>query len=163
MPRTATRKPAAAVRRAAARPPVAAAASTALLDAPVFGEPVFEESDGEMLRVVAEPEVRPPGLMTHYYHAWLPNLQYRKGRSDQLIFRGAVIDVEIGSEKEAKVRECLSRYVPGGNPDRWKGDTTFDENGFPVYETCRECGLFVANHNVFVDHLKKTDHMNYFD
>lgn len=158
MPRTATRKPAAAVRRAPARPPVAAAAPTAVLD-----EPAFVEIDGEMLRVVAEPEVRPPALMTHYYHAWLPNLQYRKGRSDQLIFRGGVIDVEIGSEKEAKVRECLSRYVPGGNPDRWKGDTTFDENGTPVYETCRECGQFMANHNAFVDHLKKTDHMNYFD
>ena len=116
-----------------------------------------------MLRVVAEPEVKPPAVMTHYYHAWLPNLQYRKGRKDQLIFRGGVIDVELGSEQEANVRKCLSRYVPGGNPDRWKGDTTFDENGFPVYQTCRECGQFTANANVFTDHLKKTDHMNYFE
>lgn len=158
--RTTSRKPAASARRAPARPPVAAAAPAA--PAP-FTEPEYVEIDGEMLRVVAEPEVKPPGVMTHYYHAWLPNLQYRKGRKGQLIFRGGVIDVEQGSERERTVRECLSRYVPGGNPDRWKGDTTFDEHGRPVYETCRECGLFVANHNVFVDHLKKTDHMNYFE
>lgn len=155
--RTATRKPAPAARRAPARP-VAAPAAPVILD-----EPERIEVDGEMLRVVAEPVVQPPAAMTHYYHAYLPNLQYRKGRSDQVLFRGGVVDVEIGSVREETIRDCLSRYVPGRDPDRWKGDTTFDENGYPVYQTCRECGFFTANSNVFADHLKQTDHMNYFD
>lgn len=89
----------------------------------------------------------------HYYHAFMPNLWVKRGRRDALRWRGGVINPRTPAQ-EARVRKALEKYVPGGNPDRWKGDTP----GIDEDLRCHDCGYFTRNINVWKDHGKQTGH-----
>lgn len=97
------------------------------------------------------------GAFPHYYHAYLPNLTIRRGRANEIRFRGGIYGPQT-AEQEADVRAALAKYVPGGDPDRWKGDTMFDQHGAPREMRCKECGFFTANFDVFADHEMHTKH-----
>jgi hypothetical protein len=100
---------------------------------------------------VPEPEYDIP----HYYHAFMPNLWVKRGRRDALRWRGGVIRPRTPAQ-EARVRHALEKYVPGGNPDRWKGDTPGLDEDLRCHD--ESCGFFTRNINVWKDHGKKTGH-----
>ena len=103
------------------------------------------------------PTPPPPQDFPVYYHAYLPNLTIRRGRPDEIRFRGGVY-TPPNEGMEERVREALAQYVPGGDVDRWKGDTLFDRAGNPRELRCRECGFFTGNDQVYDDHLQHTKH-----
>lgn len=118
----------------------------------------FDESGWEAespLGPRPEPPPAPPPAedRPHYYHAYLPHLRVRRGRKDALRWRGGVI-YPTSAEQEARVRKALVKYVPGGDPDRWKGDTPGLERDL----RCPECAYFTRNFNVWTDHGRKTGH-----
>lgn len=104
----------------------------------------------------AEPAPAAPAFEP-YYHPYLPNLYIHRGRRDQVRFQGGVY-VPKTPQQEANVRQALTKYVPGRNPDRWKGDNLFDRNGNVKEQRCRECGFFTGNSEVMDDHLQWTKH-----
>lgn len=133
-----------------------AAATVATEDGP----DEFDESGWEAtseLGVRPEPVApEPPPLVAppHYYHAFYPNLRVKRGRKDALRWRGGVIYPK-NAEQEARIRAALVKYAPGGNVDRWKGDTLDpDEEDL----RCSECGYFTRNTRVWRDHMKHTGH-----
>lgn len=107
----------------------------------------------------ADEEPEEPEGFDDYWHPYLPNLVIRRGRKDQIKFRGGVYTPRT-AEEEQRVRQALRKYVPGRDPDRWKGTTIFDRNGNPKERRCRECGFFTSNDDVMEDHLRKTQHMS---
>lgn len=118
----------------------------------------FDESGGEAdsgLGERPEPVAPPPAEagIPHYYHAYMPHLRVKRGRKDALRWMGGVIHPTT-REQEARVRAALVKYVPGGNPDRWMGDTP----GLDDDLRCSECGYFTRNFNVWKDHKQKTGH-----
>jgi hypothetical protein len=116
---------------------------------------------------VAEPINPPPAPAApredrpHYYHAWLPHVSFRKGRPDQVLFRNGIFQPQ-SEEDEERVRAYLAPYVPGRNPDRWKGDNLFhrapDGTITPKFRECPECGMQYANDEVYDDHIQHTKH-----
>lgn len=119
----------------------------------------FDESGWEEASELgARPEPAPvvPAVeheIPHYYHAYLPHLRVRRGRKNALRWRGGVIYPRT-PDQEARVREALRKYVPGGDPDRWKGDTP----GIDQDLRCDECGYFTRNIQVWQDHRQHTGH-----
>jgi hypothetical protein len=119
---------------------------------PEFAEPVYVNPDlGE--RPEPAPVVVETQPYTHYWHAWLPNLTVKRGRKDQVRFKGGIYTPR-SAVQDANVRKALAKYVPGGDPDRWKGDTP----GLDEDLSCPECGFMTANFKVWKDHLQHTQH-----
>jgi len=99
-------------------------------------------------------EAEPQTVFECYYHAYLPHLTVKRGRKDAVRWHGG-ITCPTTALQEARVREALVKYVPGGNPDRWKGDTIDDDE---EDLRCMECGYFTRNTRVWRDHMKHTGH-----
>jgi hypothetical protein len=122
---------------------------------PEFAEPVYVNPDlGE--RPEPEPVVVDTRTYPHYWHAWMPHLTVKRGRKDQVRFKGGIYQPRSATQ-EANVRKILVKYVPGGDPDRWKGDSR-DEDGEVPELTCPECSFTTNNFRVHKDHLQHTQH-----
>ena len=110
-------------------------------------EPFGGEAPSEPVAPQPEPD------LPFYYHAWAPNLTVRRGRPEGFRFRGARYQPRT-EQQNANARAYLAQVVPGGNPDRWMGDTP----GFTREVRCPECGFFTSNLDVMDDHNQHTKH-----
>jgi hypothetical protein len=125
------------------------------------GPDEFDESGWEAVSDLGprpEPAPKPPPSDAPdviYYHAYYRNLRVKRGRKDAVRWRNGAVWVKKDSPQEERVRHYLVKYVPGGNPDRWMGDTLdADEEDL----RCPECAYFTRNTRVWRDHMKHTGH-----
>lgn len=117
-----------------------------------FDESGWEEASDLGARPEPTPKApEPEHDIPHYYHAYMPHLRVRRGRKNALRWRGGVIYPRT-PDQEQRVRDALRKYVPGGDPDRWKGDN------LPKEIRCAECGYFTRNFQVWEDHMQHTGH-----
>lgn len=105
---------------------------------------------------IDEPEPAPipdaPASLPIVYHAWLPHVRIKRGRSDELRVRGGRFEIH-NEQQYQQALSYLRKHVPGRDPMRWVGGNS------PRTLQCRECGFFTGNFDVFDDHLQHTHHM----